>query len=259
MKIKIVIATCCLLITSCIAHAMIQEIPKQSFEKIESYVTPKKDSHVKNELSHSFSFNVAMLPAELRYRIVVNMFDGNKELANVYYKTPLLYVCKKYHQAHSTALQSFLSKEETKQLTIELFMLPAEPTKIIFYTLNPSFMTRLIYDGPIISETALAQLQKYKNTTNKIFKNRNILEVNGLVGKSPFLFYIMQLSILITITTLFVFPVSFFLLSICEFSGYCPETLDYTLFTLKLIATASTFHAIQIPKMMKSASERITL
>jgi len=243
------------------AHAMIQEIPKQSFEKIESYAKELTlEKYIEKQLSQSLSFNVAMLPAELRYQIVVNMFDGNKELANAYYKTPLLYVCKKYHQAHNIALQSFLSKEKTEQLTIELFMLPAQPTKILFNTFNPSFITKLIYDGPVISDTELVKLHKHNSIVNKVFKKRNVLAVNDLIGKNPLLFYVIHFSIMTTAVTLIVFPYFLPILGvICEFTDYCPKEFNYIWFIARLIATLSTFYATQMPSMMKSTANRVTL
>jgi len=263
MKTKSIVIVCHALIIPCIIQAMIQDIPKLSFEKIESYVKelkPKKYTLIENQLSNSFSFNVAMLPGELRYRIMVKMFNGNTELANLYYKTPLFYVCEKYHHVRNASLKALLSKEETEELVIQLFVLPAKPNKIIFNTVNPSLMTKLMYEGPVISHETLAELKQYQEITKKIFKNHNILIVKSLAEKRPFLFYIMALSILGISTTITVFPIAYPILeAICKFTNYCPNPFNYIWFTSKLAATMFTFYATKIPLWMRSEGQRLSL
>jgi hypothetical protein len=240
MKKIITLLLCCLLAVDTTLHAMlfipeeceqeiklktIQDVPKISLKKIGADIaqlSPKKSASFKKQLSNSFTFNIILLPKELREKIISNMFHGNTQLAEAYYKVPFLYACKRYHEARITASKDNLSEKETEELTMQIFALPTYQKTMINNVINPSFGTQLAYSGSIISEDTLAMIDE--KIIKKMFQNQNIVTVQKLEEQLPLCIYAVKCLTLTTLltasTTVAMYTIPFIT---CSSFGYCPS------------------------------------
>ena len=224
--------------------ACIQDIPKISLDRIETCIEklPNTRSHqIKNELSDSFTFNIALLPKELRYTIVMNMFNQQKELAELYYKAPLISACTHLHEARKAVVNSSLPKEKQEELAKLLFKLPTDQTKKINTILNPSFNTRIAYDGPVISEDTLATLDE---KIKKVLKDQDIGIVNKFAEQNPLRAYTVNClgkTLLSTVgSTCIVFAGAYGIPFLtCCYYGYCPSLWYLSFLSLKSVPTIS--------------------
>jgi len=237
MKKILTLFLCCLLAIDTTLHAMlfipgeehkfktIQRIPTMSLEQIGLYVETlptKKSTSIKEKLSQSLTFNVAILPADIRRHIALYMFHGNKNIAEEYYKKPLLHLCTDLHNERKATLNSSLSKEKQEKSAVLLLALPTYQKTIIHDVINPSFGTRVAYDGPVISADTLAMIGE--KTTKKLFKNQDIIMVQALEEKYPLCVYT---TICLVLTSFFTGGTAAVIHAIplitCFFFNYCPD------------------------------------
>lgn len=241
-----------------------QDIPKISLKKIGLSIeklAPTEHTAITKQLIHSFTFAISQLPKELKCKIITNMFNGNKALADLYYKTPLLYACKRYHEARTTILSASLPKEKIEKSIMRFFGLPTEAKKIILNTINPPLSTQLIYNGSIISEENLHKIAQYNDLTKKLFKKQNVLLATRTAEKSPLLEYIRMSSILTIGSTFITFPLFAALtIPLGDTLNYCSaENTSCLYLTLKLTALLSScWFGINL-KILRSGHEKISL
>lgn len=179
------------------ASTTIQRIPTMSLERIGLYIETlpiKKATTIKQKLSDSFTFNVALLPSDIRKHIVWYMFNANEKIAEEYYTTPLLHLCTELNNGRKIILNSKLPLKKQEKLATLLVGLPATQKTIINNVINPSFGTRLAYSGPVISEDTLATLDT--TTANIFFKNQDIIQVQKFEEENPLSTYVFNCSAL---------------------------------------------------------------
>ncbi len=260
MKNIITVLLCCLLAIDTTLHAMlyvphpsessdfttIQRIPTVSLERIGWYIEQlpeKKAIAIKNKLSHSLTFNIALLPADIRHHIVSYMFNDQR-IATQHYKQPLLHLCTELHQSRKIILNSSLPEEKQKKLATLLVGLPDTQKTIIHDVINPSFGTRLAYSGPIISADTLAMIDT--KTTKKLFKKQDIIMVKKLEEQFPLCVYTFNCLLLTFLTStctgalLYIAPCF-----MCGMLGYCPSFSSMFYF-ISIVAKLSPIYWLAI-------------
>ncbi|SRR5260221_3145667 len=251
MKNIITVLLCCLLTVDTALHGMlyvpsdssstIQRIPLMSLERIGLYIETlpiKKSTAIKKQLSHSLTFNVALLPTEIKRQIILYMFNANETIAAEYYKKPLLHLCTELHQSKKIISNSSLYKEQENSAAQHFMTLPINQREIINNVINPSLSIRLAYSGPIISEETLATLDK--TTANIFFNNQDIIKVQKLEETNPLAAYVFSClvltSFLSTSSAVGIYAIPFIT---CFFFNYCPNlspTLSVASSVTKLLA-----------------------
>jgi hypothetical protein len=240
----------------------IQDIPKISLDRIETYVNElpnTKSYQIKNQLSDSFTFNIALLPKELRYTIVMNMFNQQKELAELYYKAPLISACTHLHEARKAVVNSSLPKKKQEKLVKLLFRLPTDQTKKINTILNPSFNTRIAYDGLVISEDTLAALDE---KIKKVLKDQDIGIVNKFAEQNPLCAYTLNCLGMTSFSTLcsagIIFPAAYLIPFLtCGCCNYCPPLSYFSFLSLNAVTIASAALWTPItPILMRKRDQR---
>jgi hypothetical protein len=158
----------------------IQDIPKISFENIESCFLDLsankrfdlwKEKNKKGTcLADSLTFNVALLPHDVRLKIVRLMFNGDQQSAEKFYRTPLLYACKRYQDTISAVLYS--SKKEKSEKWIAMFfrLSAAQQNEITGFT-DQSAIRKFIYGGSTINQDKYEEIQLYDDEMQKELLN----------------------------------------------------------------------------------------